>query len=317
MAATIQAEPPRGWRLWWAGARPRTLGVGAAPVLLGLGLSVTRLAAEAPTGNGIRPDLFLACLLGALLLQVGCNYVNDVADFQRGTDGPDRVGPLRLAASGLATPRALWMAAALCFTAASLCGAWLLASRGWPIAAIGIASVVAAVAYTSGPFPLAYHGLGEVTVALFFGPVAVLGTEYALTGSVSGWGGWLSLVPAGLGAAVLAINNLRDREGDAASGKRTLAVRLGADRAVRGIRTMMLVPFAVPAILAAGLARPWLALPLLMLPSATRLAMSVRTDTQASGLNVALAMTGRLLFRVAFYMAVIMILMAKAPPFRG
>ncbi|MEB3236013.1 MAG: 1,4-dihydroxy-2-naphthoate octaprenyltransferase [Candidatus Sericytochromatia bacterium] len=317
MAAVAPEAPPAGWRMWWAGARPRTLGVGAAPVLLGLGLALTRLASETPTGPGIRADLFAACLLGALLLQIGCNYVNDVADFQRGTDGPDRVGPLRLAASGLASPRALWTAAALCFTGASLCGAWLLASRGWPIAAIGVASIVAAVAYTSGPFPLAYHGLGEVTVALFFGPVAVLGTEYALAGSISSWGGWLSLIPAGLGAAVLAINNLRDREGDARTGKRTLAVRFGAPRAVQTIRTMMLVPFAVPAILAVGLARPWLALPLLMLPSATRLALSVRVDTPAPGLNVALAMTGRLLFRVAFYMTLIMLLMAKSPPFRG
>ncbi|MEB3298896.1 MAG: 1,4-dihydroxy-2-naphthoate polyprenyltransferase [Candidatus Sericytochromatia bacterium] len=314
---TAVEAPPAGWRLWWAGARPRTLGVGAAPVLLGLGLAGTRTATETGGTSALRPDLFLACLLGALLLQIGCNYVNDVSDHQRGTDGPDRVGPLRLAAAGLASPRAIWTAAALCFAGASLCGAWLMVARGWPIAAIGVASIFAAVAYTSGPYPLAYHGLGELTVAVFFGPVAVLGTEFALTGSVSRWGGWLALVPAGLGAAVLAINNLRDREGDARSGKRTLAVKLGAPRTVQGIRTLILIPFAVPVVLAVGMARPWLALPMLMLPSATRLALAIRTDSPAPALNGALAMTGRLLFRMAFYMALVMLLMAKAPAFRG
>ena len=304
---------PSGPGIWWAGARPRTLGVGAAPVLLGIGLAATRLGYGGMGPAGLRPDLALTCLLGALLLQVGCNYVNDVSDHQRGADGPDRVGPVRLAASGLATPRAIWVAATCCFALATACGAWLAWHRGWPIVAIGVASILAAIGYTSGPWPLAYKGLGEVTVAVFFGPVAVLGTEYVLVGSPSVWGAWLSLLPAGMGAAVLAINNLRDREGDARAGKRTLAVRIGGERAARMIRFLLLVAYMAPIALAVGLQRPWLALPLLTLPSAARLAAIIRPDAPAPVLNQALAATSRLLVRVSFYTALVMVLMMRAP----
>ena len=217
----VAAAPPLATR-WIAAARPRTLPAAVAPVLVG--------SACALHAGGFAALPAVAALLVALLLQVGTNFVNDWGDFRRGADGPDRVGPARAVAAGWITPRAMALAGALAFGAAALLGIYLTL-RGGPLAlALGVLSIAAGVAYTAGPFPLAYRGLGEVFVFAFFGPVAVCGTELVQRGAVS----QLALaasVPVGLlAAAILVVNNVRDVDTDARAGKRTIAVRLGAAR---------------------------------------------------------------------------------------
>ena len=206
---------------WVAGARPRTLPASLVPVLVGTG-------AAAAHGDAIWWRALLAGVV-SLALQVGVNYANDYSDGVRGTDAA-RVGPVRLVASGLATPDAVKRAALLAFSVAGAAGLSLAAVAGWWLVAVGLASVAAAWLYTGGPKPYGYTGLGELSVFVFFGLVATVGTAYVQTGKVTTLE-VLAALPVGLVAvALLVVNNLRDIAGDAASGKRTLAVRLGAAR---------------------------------------------------------------------------------------
>jgi 1,4-dihydroxy-2-naphthoate octaprenyltransferase len=206
-------------RAWVLASRPRTLTAAAAPVLLGTGLA---------TGRGAFSALpALAALSGALLIQIGTNLANDYYDHLRGGDTEDRVGPVRVTQAGLIPPSTVRKATYLVLGAAFLLGGYLVWVGGWPIAVIGLASLVCAVAYTGGPFPLAYRGLGDLFVFLFFGLVAVGGTFWVQAFS---FGPEVLLAGAGMGAmntAILVVNNLRDLETDARAGKHTLAVRLG------------------------------------------------------------------------------------------
>jgi 1,4-dihydroxy-2-naphthoate polyprenyltransferase len=212
-------------RPWLLATRPKTLPAALAPVAAG-----TALAASV---GPWRFDLALGCLVGALLLQIGCNFANDAGDTLRGADTPDRLGPARAVASGLITPRAMLIATALVLTAAALVGAWLASQSGWQLWLLGIASVLASLAYTLGPVPLAYVGLGDLFVLLFFGFAAVLGAAWVQHPAIPPWP-WVAIAAAiGLQAtALIAINNLRDIPTDARTGKRTMAVRLG-DRGTR------------------------------------------------------------------------------------
>lgn len=175
---------------------------------------------------------FFAALLAALWIQVGTNFANDYSDFARGADTHKRLGAPRVTQSGLLSPRAVKAGAAVSFGLAVAFGAYLVGRGGWPILAIGVASIVAGLAYTGGPWPFGYHGLGDLFVFLFFGPVAVAGTVYV---QALEWRLDAVLAGAGVGAlitAILVVNNLRDRTTDRAAGKRTLAVMIG-DRATR------------------------------------------------------------------------------------
>lgn len=169
-----------------------------------------------------------ACLLGAILLQVGTNFCNDYADHAKGADTPSRVGPARAVASGWISPREMLSATVVVFLIASVICMYFVVRGGWPMLILGAASIISGIIYTAGPYPLAYIGLGDLFVLVFFGPVAVGGTYYVQTQHFS----WLPVLagagPGLLSVAILTVNNLRDIQGDREAGKKTLAVRMGA-----------------------------------------------------------------------------------------
>ena len=266
---------------WVAGARPRTLPAAVAPVLVGTGTAAAL--------DGFRPVPALLAMVVALGLQVAVNYANDYSDGRRGTDA-DRVGPMRLVGSGAASARQVLVAAALSFAVAAVAGLALAALSSWWLVAVGAVCIVAAWTYTGGPIPYGYRALGEVFVFVFFGLVAVVGTTYVQTLRVEGLAVAAS-VPIGLLiVAILVVNNLRDIEGDAAVGKRTLAVLLG-DRATRlFFAALLAVPFVV--IAAIGVVRPWALLGLLAAPLTVRPVRVVLGGGRGPALIAALAGTG-------------------------
>lgn len=272
---------------WILAIRPRTLPAALVPVAVGSALA-------ARTGH-FAPGPALAALVGALALQIGCNLANDYVDCMKGADGPDRLGPTRVTASGLATPKQVLVATAIAFAIAAVVGAYLIAVAGWPILAIGIGAILAAIGYTAGPFPLGYVGLGEVASFAFFGPVAVAGTYFVQAGFVDPLA-WVLSVPIGAWvAAIMVVNNLRDAPTDAKVGKRTLAVRFGPNFA-RGLYVGLLTTgFLLPVVMAfegLGLAG---FLPLLALPLAVAPLRAVLAPPEGPALNGALAATGKLL----------------------
>jgi len=223
---------------WIEGARPKTLPAAVGPVLVGGGLAwAAGSFAALPFG---------AALVGALLIQIGTNLANDYSDFVRGADNDERLGFSRVTQSGRLTPRQVWAGAAVAFALAIAVGTYLVARGGWPIVAIGLLSIAAGVCYTGGPWPFGYHGLGDLFVFLFFGPVAVVGTVYV---QALEWRADALIGGVGVGAlttAILVVNNLRDRQTDALAGKRTLAVVLG-DRGSRAeYAGLLLIGLAVP-----------------------------------------------------------------------
>ena len=228
------------FRVWVLAARPRTLTAAAAPVILGTGLAVAR--------DAHRLGPALAALLGALLIQVGTNLANDYYDHVRGGDTPERIGPLRVTQAGLLSPRTVRNGAFQVLGAALVVGIYLAWVGGWPIVVVGLASLACAVAYTGGPFPLAYHGLGDLFVFVFFGLVAVGGTYWVQALDLNAE---VLLAGAGMGAlatAILVVNNLRDLDTDRRAGKRTLAVRLGRSRTKGEFVLLLAAGFAVPPV---------------------------------------------------------------------
>ncbi len=268
---------------WLAGARPKTLPAALAPVLVGSG-------AAAALG-GFRPVPALLALVVALALQVAVNYANDYSDGRRGTDAV-RVGPMRLVGSGTAPPRQVLAAAALAFAVAAVAGLALAALSSWWLVAVGAVCIAAAWTYTGGPLPYGYRALGEVFVFVFFGLVAVVGTTFAQTRTLSALA-FAVAVPVGLlSVALLVVNNLRDIEGDAVAGKRTLAVLLG-ERATRLVYAGLLAgAFAVVA--AVGLERPPVWIALLAAPLVIPPARTVLTGGEGPALIRALQGTGLL-----------------------
>lgn len=215
-----EAIRKNGLRAFVAAARPRTLAAAAVPVAAGCALA-------AADGCFLWPRAVL-CFAFALLMQVDANLINDLGDFRKGSDDGDRLGPPRACAMGWVTVSAMRTAIAVTTVAACLAGCGLLACGGWKLLLLGALCVLFAFLYTTGPYPLAYHGWGDVLVLLFFGLVPVGGTYYVMAGNLTPW---ILPLAAACGLAVdtlLLVNNYRDREQDARSGKRTLVVRLGA-----------------------------------------------------------------------------------------
>ena len=266
---------------WLEGARPRTLPAALAPVAAGTG--------AAAAADGLVTSRALGALVVALALQVGVNYANDYSDGVAGADA-DRVGPVRLVGSGLATPAAVKRAALAAFAVAAGCGLVLAALTSWWLLLVGAACLLAAWFYTGGPNPYGYRGLGEVSVFVFFGLVATIGTTYVQAGEVT-WTSVLAGIGCGaLACAVLVANNLRDLPTDSGVGKRTLAVRLGAGR-TRGLYTvLMLLPYAVVGLLAAE--RPWALLTLATAGLAVAPVRAVRSGAVGRDLVAVLRSTG-------------------------
>ncbi|WP_218830533.1 1,4-dihydroxy-2-naphthoate polyprenyltransferase [Rubrivirga marina] len=238
---TPSASVPR-WRVWLDAARPKTLPAAIAPVLVGIALAVEAGAFHALAAT--------CALLGAVLIQVGTNYANDAEDFVRGADTAARKGPTRATAAGLVTAGQMRTAAAVAFGLAFAAGIALILRGGWPILAVGLASIASGYAYTAGRYALAYTGLADLFVLVFFGPVAVGGTYYVQALDLPGWVPIAGLGPGFLATAILLANNVRDVEEDRAADKRTLVVRFGRPFGVRLYNHCISGAVVVPAALA-------------------------------------------------------------------
>jgi 1,4-dihydroxy-2-naphthoate octaprenyltransferase len=236
----------------------------------------------------------LAALAGAVFLQIGANLSNDVFDFEKGADAVERLGPTRVVQAGMLSAAAVRKGMVLAFALATVVGIYLVAVAGPVVVAIGLLSIVAATAYTAGPYPLGYNGLGEVFVVLFFGFVAVVGTTFVQVRETPGLA-WLASLPPGLlSAAVLTVNNIRDRGSDARVGKRTLAVRLGRRGAFAEFVGLLAVSFAVPLFMVlAHMARVTVLLSWGTLPIALLLVRRLAHD-EGRALNRSLVATARL-----------------------
>ena len=283
-------------------ARPQTLPAAAAPVIVGTGLAVH---------DGVFAALpALAAFLGAALIQIGTNFANDYYDAVQGADTDDREGFTRVTAGGLIDPETVKRAMYLTFAASILLGTYLVYVGGVPILVIGLLSVASGIAYTGGPYPLGYHGLGDLFVFVFFGLVAVAGTYYVQAAATLAAPVSVGIPPgtlpvaavvaalpiAALSTDILVVNNVRDRDEDATTGKRTLAVRFGYGFARVQFVAMLALAYAVPAWF---LFRPGysvaVALPYLTLPYAAVVTRTMLTETAGEVLNPTLERTGRLL----------------------
>lgn len=287
------------WRAWWLAIRPRTLPAAAAGIVMGTAL------AWADRSFHLLPAL--AALSVALLLQIGSNVANDVYDFERGADPPNRQGPQRVTQAGWLTPAQMKRGLYAILVLAAFIGLYLVFLRGPALGLVGLAAIAAAVAYTGGPFPLAYYGLGDVFVFIFFGLVSVAGSYYVQTGTISGAALRMSIAVGLIITDILVVNNLRDLDNDRAAGKRTVAVRIGEPGTrVQYVVFMALAYALVPlwiwtgGIPAASLL-VWLSLPWAW--KSTRIVLTQR----GRRLNAALAGTGMcaLMYSLLFLIGVL------------
>jgi 1,4-dihydroxy-2-naphthoate octaprenyltransferase len=270
------------FRIWLVAARPRTLPAAISPVLVGTAL--------AGSEDVFRPLAFVAALFGSVFIQIGTNLANDYSDARRGADAEDRLGPVRVTASGLVAPRQVLVATWLAYAIAVAFGIYLVAVAGWQLLLVGAASILAGVLYTGGPRPYGYEGLGELFVFGFFGIVAVVGSYYVQTEDLRPLAFGLA-VPIGLlAASILMVNNIRDIDTDRRAAKRTLAVRLGRLGARRLFAAVLALAFVLDPVLAATAL-----LALGAAPLASPLLRTVGTRVDGPSLNGALAAAGRLL----------------------
>ncbi len=277
---------------WILGGRPRTLPAAIAPVLV----------ATALAGRDFKASRAALALLVSLSLQVGVNYANDYSDGIRGTDA-DRVGPTRLTASGLATPGSVKRAAYISFLIGAIAGLLLAAQTSWWLILIGAVAILAAWGYTGGQNPYGYSGFGEISVFIFFGLVATMGTFYVQTEKITFQSALASIPIGALACAILAVNNIRDREKDFLAGKRTLAVRLG-DRYARYSFIFLIVSAHVAAI---ATNFPWGAITLLIAPLSLSVSRKVLKGAHGKELIPMLGATGKLqlFFAVIFSIALL------------
>jgi 1,4-dihydroxy-2-naphthoate octaprenyltransferase len=265
-------------------------------VLVGCGLAIG--------DGGFRFGAGLAALVGAVAIQVAANFANDVSDAARGAD-TERTGPPRMVTAGIITPKRMWAATWAALGVAAVAGVYLISVAGWVVAAIGVASVAAMLTYVGGPIPYGYRALGEVSVFVFFGLVATVGTRYVHDRSAPADAWWLGAVMGLLAAAILVANNLRDIETDERAGKKTLAVVLGRPRTRTLYTAMVLVPFALIALgPAVSVTLPATAIAALWVGLSIPLIAAARSATEPQALIGLLGGTARLQLAVAVSLAV-------------
>lgn len=284
-------------KTWVQAARPQTLWAAVAPVLVGAGL--------AHHDDVFRWDAFAAALVGAVAIQIGANYANDVSDAARGADTEDRIGPARAVAAGLISPRRMWVGVWSAFAVAALAGVYLIVIAGPVVAIIGLVSIAAALTYVGGPIPYGYRALGEVFVFAFFGVVATVGSRYVhdVTAPLDAW---LLAIPVGmLVTAILVANNIRDIETDESVGKRTLAVLLGRRRTANLFAALVIGAPILVALFAVTRLVPLLTVvAVLFVPFSVGLARTVRSEVDGPPLIRALVGTARLHLAVGASIAV-------------
>ena len=297
---TSLSPPHSQLQIWLLAARPKTLPAAAVPVIVGTAMAISEgVFAALPAA---------AALIGALLIQIGANFANDVFDYKKGADTTERLGPLRVTQAGLLTPGQVLAGMWITFALAALVGLYLVLVGGWPIVLIGLLSIAAGIAYTGGPFPLGYHGLGDIFVFIFFGLVAVCGTYYVQAGTVSSGVLWASIPVGLLATAILVVNNLRDIDTDRSAGKKTLAVRFGVRGAQLEYIGLLAISYAIPIIMGLnGASTFWVLLSWLSLPFVIPL-INLIFNQKGRPLNQALAGTARLelLYGFLFSIGVIM-----------
>jgi 1,4-dihydroxy-2-naphthoate polyprenyltransferase len=270
---------------WLIATRPKTLPAAISPVLVGCSVAWAEGRFDVVSA--------LAAFTVALLLQIGANLANDVADFRRGADTHDRVGPLRVTQGGLIPPRHVVIATVVVLAAAAVPGLYLVWRGGWVLALLGLLAIAAAVTYTAGPKPFGYLGLGELVVFLFFGPVAVAGTAYVMTHHLSLLALLASTAMGCLVTAILVVNNLRDIDTDRVAGKRTLAVRIGREATRLEYAALIAVAYAMPLIMWVMTSQPGALLAWATTPLAILLMRQV-WNAGGRALNPVLAGTARL-----------------------
>jgi len=281
------ARSPQAWQVWLEAARPRTLPAALAPVAVG--------SALAAHDGAFHAGAALLCLGFALLIQIGTNFANDYYDFVHGADHAGRVGPVRAVAAGLVAPATMRRVMWLTFAAAFGVGLGLLAWGGPWLLAIGVASILCGIAYTGGPYPLGYHGLGDLFVFLFFGLVAVAATYFVQAGHLVARALPAAAAVGLLAANILVVNNYRDIASDAAAGKRTLAVRFGRGFAQGQYALSLGAALAAPLLYLSFGYKPWCLLPWLLAPVAWSLVRRLRAEAAPRELIALLGDTGRFL----------------------
>lgn len=274
-------------KIYWLAARPKTLPAAAAPVIIGTALAFS--------DNGFHLLSALAALFGALFIQIGTNLANDYFDFKKGSDRDDRLGPMRVTQAGLVSPQAVKNATIVAFGLAFLVGIFLVYRAGVPIVIIGLSSILFGVLYTGGPYPIGYIGLGELFVLIFFGPVAVGGTYFVQTLTITNEVLIAGLAPGLFSSAILVVNNLRDIESDRISGKKTLAVRFGANFSKIQFLLFVVVSVLLPFYFYAESENIFQLLPSLVLIPSLFVLKNIFYKT-GEELNNLLAQTGKLLF---------------------
>jgi 1,4-dihydroxy-2-naphthoate polyprenyltransferase len=305
--ATVGTPPVGSLGAWILAARPKTLPVAFAPVALGASVAWYER-------GSLHVPALVAALLGALLLQIGTNFANDLFDAKKGADDEHRIGPRRAVQSGLISARAMAIGTAIAFGVAALAGLYLIWHAGVAILVIGVASVLSGIAYTGGPYPLGYNGLGDLFVFVFFGLVAVVGTTFVAADLVSTAGLLAGAVAGALATAVLVVNNVRDAEGDRRVGKRTLVARFG--RRFGEMEYLGLIVVAALAVLALPVLQlaPWYVLiALLPLPLGLKLWRTLVVSRDGPTLNDTLASTAKLMLATSLLLAAGFVVGAARP----
>jgi 1,4-dihydroxy-2-naphthoate octaprenyltransferase len=285
--ASIGARRPIGIKPWLLALRPKTLTAAVVPVIVATALAHHEAGA-------VNWWVSACALFSSIFIQIGTNLVNDALDFKKGADTATRTGPQRVTQSGLLTSQQVMFGAAICFVVAALLGVPLVIQGGWPIVVIGVVSILLAYSYTGGPFPLAYKGLGDLFVILFFGLIAVGGTYYLQTQTFSLAAGVAGLQIGLLATVLIAVNNLRDAPQDKLVNKKTLAVRFGVDFARAEIVTLVILPFVLGAFWAKHGPFGAAILPVVCVPIARRLVTGIYKNEPGTIFNKFLAMAAGL-----------------------